>query len=95
MDNINLEYNAVIIKEKEGGYSSLCLDLDVASQGETIEEAKKMLIEAVNGYLEVCIEHNVPFLRPIPDEDNPVINEPETIVERFKIKSELKIHTHA
>ncbi|MBU1290538.1 hypothetical protein KJ898_01895, partial [bacterium] len=31
-------FTGVVIKENEG-YSSLCLELDVASQGETIEEA--------------------------------------------------------
>ena len=57
MENINFEFESIIIKEY-AGYSSLCLDLDVASQGETIEEAKNMLIEAVEGYLEVCIENS-------------------------------------
>jgi len=94
MEKINLEFEAVILKE-EKGYSSLCIDLDVASQGESISEAKKMLIEAVEGYLETSIEHNLPFLRPVPDEDNPLINEPDSIIEKFKIKSDLNIHTYA
>ncbi len=41
------------IIEREGdGYVSLCPDLDVASQGDTIEEARKNLQEAVELFLE-------------------------------------------
>lgn len=95
MDNIVLEFESVIVKEEEGGYSSLCIDLDVASQGETIEEAKAMLVEAVEGYIEVSIEKNLSFLRPVAEIDNPVLNAPDTIVEKFKIKTDLKIHSYA
>jgi len=95
LDNIKLEFESIIIKEEDGGYSSLCLDLDVASQGETIEEAKAMLVEAVEGYIEVSIEKNLSFLRPVPDNANPEITEPDLIVERFKIKTDLKIHSYA
>lgn len=39
--------------EREGtGYVSLCPELDVASQGETVEEAKQNLEEAVGLFLE-------------------------------------------
>ncbi len=41
----------IIKKEKTGSYSSLCPELDVASRGDTIEEAKKNLEEAVEGHL--------------------------------------------
>ena len=42
--------------EKEGNlYSAICLELNVASQGENIEEAKKNLQEAVELYLEDVI----------------------------------------
>ncbi|MEW5818176.1 MAG: type II toxin-antitoxin system HicB family antitoxin [Spirochaetota bacterium] len=44
-------YNAII--EKEGDwYVSLCPELDIASQGSTIEEARKNLQEAVELFLE-------------------------------------------
>ncbi|MBI1338578.1 MAG: type II toxin-antitoxin system HicB family antitoxin [Phycisphaera sp.] len=40
--------------EREGdGYVSLCPELDIASQGDTIEEARANLIEAVEGFFEV------------------------------------------
>jgi len=39
-DRTSFVFTGVLIKEDEG-YSVLCLELDVASQGETVEEAKK------------------------------------------------------
>ena len=45
-------FTALIKEEAEGGYSVLCPELGVASQGETIEEVKKNIVEAVELYLE-------------------------------------------
>lgn len=46
----NYELTAII--EREGdGYVSLCPDLDIASQGDTIEEARANLIEALYLFL--------------------------------------------
>jgi predicted RNase H-like HicB family nuclease len=45
-------FAALIREEPEGGYSVLCPELGVASQGETIEEAKRNIVEAVELYLE-------------------------------------------
>ncbi len=43
--------------EKEGHiYSAVCLELNVASQGESIEEANKNLQEAVELYLEDVLQ---------------------------------------
>jgi predicted RNase H-like HicB family nuclease len=43
------------IIEREGdGYVALCPELDVASQGETIEDARKNLLEAVELFLETA-----------------------------------------
>ena len=39
--------------------------LNVASQGETVEEAKKNIIEAVTLYLETAIESNLPIIRSV------------------------------
>ncbi len=47
------EFTAVI--EREGdGYVALCPELDVASQGETIEQAKLNLQEALQLFLETA-----------------------------------------
>lgn len=41
-----------VLIEKEGRlYSALCLELDVASQGHSVAEAKKNIAEAVQLYL--------------------------------------------
>ncbi len=50
---INGQYTAII--EKEGdGYVSLCPEFDIASQGDSIEEAKANLAEAIGLFLEVA-----------------------------------------
>lgn len=43
-----------IIEREDDGFVSLCPELDIASQGETIEEAKANLIEAVELFLETA-----------------------------------------
>ena len=45
-----------LIQKENSIYSALCLELDVASQGRTIKEAKKDLQEAVEIYLEDVFE---------------------------------------
>lgn len=46
-------YSLTAVVEREGdGYVSLCPELDVASQGDTVEEAKANLQEAVELFLE-------------------------------------------
>jgi predicted RNase H-like HicB family nuclease len=43
------------IIEREGdGYVALCPELDIASQGETVESARRNLIEAVELFLETA-----------------------------------------
>ena len=87
-------FSGIIIKEEEG-YSALCLDLDVASEGDTVEEAKKNLMEAVNLYLETSIENNLPFIRPVPKEENPLYKDSVEIVNSFEIKVDLQVHVYA
>jgi predicted RNase H-like HicB family nuclease len=43
-----------IIEREEDGFVSLCPELDIASQGKTIEEAKRNLQEAVELFLETA-----------------------------------------
>jgi len=54
----NISWTAII--EKEGtGYVSLCPELDIASQGNTIEEAKQNLIEALELFYETASEMEI------------------------------------
>jgi predicted RNase H-like HicB family nuclease len=46
-----VQYTAIVEREGEG-YVSLCPELDIASQGETVESATANLKEAVELFLE-------------------------------------------
>jgi len=85
--------NAVFKEDK--GYSSLCLELDVASQGKNVSEAKKNLLEAIELYLETAIESNLPYLRPVPASEDPRRSKIENCVEIFDLKVSLSIKAHA
>ena len=49
--NKKFQFTAVIEREGEG-YVSLCPELDIASQGETVEEATANLKEAIELFFE-------------------------------------------
>jgi len=48
-----------LIKKAGEHYVALCLELNVASQGESIQEARKMLQDAVNEYLSYIKENHL------------------------------------
>jgi predicted RNase H-like HicB family nuclease len=81
---------------KEGKwFVSLCLDVDVASQGRTAREARRMLAEAVSLYLEGCFESNIPCLRPVPKDQDPRFNQPENFVGLFPLRVAFKVRAVA
>ena len=41
-----------IIEHEGDGYTALCPELDIASQGDSVEEARKNLIEAIELFFE-------------------------------------------
>ena len=50
-----MTYQLTAIIEREGdGYVALCPELDIASQGDTIEEARENLQEALELFLETA-----------------------------------------
>jgi predicted RNase H-like HicB family nuclease len=51
-----VRYTAVLDSAEEGGFVIKCLELPVATEGETKEEALANLKEAIEGYLEVKAE---------------------------------------
>jgi len=56
-----------ILKKAGDYYVTLCLELNVASQGESIEEARKMLQEACEEYLSYMKENKLEAeIRPAP-----------------------------
>jgi len=43
-----------IIEKEDDGYVAICPEVDVASQGETIAEARKNLVEAIELFFETA-----------------------------------------
>ncbi len=77
METKVLNYRVIIETDKrlgteEAGYSAYCPTLDVASEGETIEETLKNIAEALECRLGALAKDKVPI--PIPD------NPEETII---------------
>lgn len=54
-----LQRLTAIIEREDDGFVALCPELDVASQGSTIEEARANLIEALTLFFEVAGETEV------------------------------------
>ena len=80
---------------REGkGYSSLCLELDVASQGSTPEEARDRLLEATALHLEGCFEDGLPYLRPVPAAEDPrnLLRVEEVQVFKFRVDVAIKVY---
>lgn len=48
-----------IIEREDGGFVALCPELDIASQGETIEEARTNLQEALQLFFETASETEI------------------------------------
>ena len=48
-----------VIEREDDGYVSLCPELDVASQGSTIEKARANLVEAIQLFLETASSHEI------------------------------------
>jgi predicted RNase H-like HicB family nuclease len=90
----DLTFSCVLIRQP-GGFTALCPDLDVASEGKTASQAKKMLKEAVELHLETAFESNLPPLRPVPPEEDPRKTAPESIVETFPIRADLTVQVSA
>lgn len=81
------QFTGIIIQEDDN-YSVLCPELDVASQGASPEEARAMLLEATTLYLESAVEAGLPYLRPIPPEEDPRQTSPESVVAVFQFKDD-------
>ena len=97
MEQSKFVFTGVLLNESNssGTMTALCLEVDVASEGETIEEAKNNLMEAVSLYIESAVENNLPLLRPIPKEDNPLLNNQDKIIEKFMLKINFTVNAYA
>lgn len=54
-----IQHLTAIIEREGDGYVSLCPELDIASQGDTIEEARRNLVEAVELFFETASPNEV------------------------------------
>lgn len=55
-----MKYQLTAVIEREGnGYVSLCPELDLASQGDAIEDARANLVEAVQLFLETASSQEI------------------------------------
>ncbi|MDO9130529.1 MAG: type II toxin-antitoxin system HicB family antitoxin [Anaerolineales bacterium] len=87
-------FTGIIWKEGED-YPALCPELDVASQGNSPDEAKQMLLEAATLHLEGAVEDGLPYLRPVPPADDPRNTFPEKLLEIFRFKVDVAIRAYA
>jgi predicted RNase H-like HicB family nuclease len=53
-----IKLTAIIGREGDG-FVSLCPELDIASQGQSKDEARKNLLEAVEGFLEAASQSEI------------------------------------
>lgn len=56
-----IKITAELIPAEEGGYVVYCPELDITTEGETVEEAIEMLKDAASGYIEVVGIENIPY----------------------------------
>ena len=87
------KFTGVILSEPKG-YSALCPELEVASAGQTIEEARSMLLEAATRYLEGAIEDSLPYLRPVPAAQDPRNVSPDDVVDIFRFAVDVAVTVH-
>ena len=87
-------FTGIIIKEDDS-YAAICPELDVATDGDSAEEASANLLEAVNLYIETAIDANLPYLRPIPADEDPRKTNPEAVVKIFNLKVDIEVKAHA
>ena len=55
----NLQQFTVVIEREENQYVSLCPELDIASQGNTVEEARLNLKEALELFFETASQQEI------------------------------------
>ncbi len=56
---MQLQRFTAVIEREGNGYVSLCPELDIASQGDSVEEAKANLTEAVELFFEMADETEI------------------------------------
>ena len=82
----NLRYNVVFKPEPEGGFTVVVPSLPgCVTYGKNLKEAKKMAIDAINGYIVSLKKHK----EPIPN-DKEVFIASVDVLEKVSLRSKLK-----
>lgn len=55
-----IKITAELIPVEEGGYIIYCPELDITTEGETVDEAVSMIKDAASGYIEIIGIENIP-----------------------------------
>ena len=84
-ENYPFIFTGIILK-KYSGYSGLCADINISSEGNTIEETKKNLEEAASLYIKSAIKNDLPIARPVMQNENPQFTSPDIIQEVYDMK---------
>ena len=79
-----MKFDCVLIREGDR-FSALCLNVNVASEGDTPAKTKRALKDAVDLYLADAIKANRTYMRPVPEAEDPRKRNPESIVLSYKI----------
>lgn len=71
-----IKITAELMPAEEGGYVVYCPELDITTEGETVEHAIEMLQDAAGGYIDVVGIENIPHFanNTIKEELELVIN---------------------
>jgi predicted RNase H-like HicB family nuclease len=82
-------FTGIIWKESDE-YSALCPELDIASQGGTVAEARNNLLETAALHLEGSFKDDLPYSRPVPaSEDLRNFHPGDSLkVFKFEVKSD-------
>lgn len=66
---LNLPWEFEFDKAPEGGYYAKVKGISCYSHGDNLEHAAKQIEEALETYIEGCLEENIPIAEPIAEED--------------------------
>jgi predicted RNase H-like HicB family nuclease len=84
-----------IIWKENNEFSALCPEMDVVSQGKTSAEARRNSLEAATLHLEGSFKDRLPYLRPVPSEEDTHNSLRAEALEVFKFKVDVAIKAYA
>ena len=91
---MRLTLTGVLVRES-GSFSALCPELDIATAGASVTDAKAMLLEAASLHVEGAIEDGLPYLRPVPPTEDPRSLCPNEVAEEFRFHLDVAVRASA